>query len=138
MNTQRMTLFMLEYKRIQLLGLLEIWLQKSDFDLFECAEMFGHLGSATTTSRWGRVLFFGLQNLMRKHLVAQYHAHICGNKARRIAQALLPSLAKRFDSLIAREVAALLWRSKKRFSITNHFTAELQYLHTYLTDPLNP
>ena len=87
-------------------------------------------------------LFFGLQNLLRVHLVAQYHKskhyYDRNGGARRISQALPPSLAKRFESLVAREVATLLWRSKKRFSITPAVHAELQYLHGYLTDPLNP
>ena len=133
---------MLEYKRVQLLGLLDIWLAMPDFDLLEWAEMLRHLGSATTTCRWGRVLFFGLQNLFRRHLVAQYHAQKGffhrGDKRRCISQALPPSLAKRFDSLVARGIATLLWRSKKRFFITSHVTAEFQYLQTYLSNRLNP
>jgi hypothetical protein len=70
-NSRRMVLFMLDHKRTQLLGLLDIWLAMADFDLLQCAELLGHLGSATTTCRWARVLFFGLQNLLRLHLVAQ-------------------------------------------------------------------
>jgi hypothetical protein len=141
-NTRRMILFMLEYKRTQLLGLLASWLTMSDFDLLQCAEMLGHLGSATTTCRWARVLFFGLQNLLRLHLVAQYHKakgyFDRSGGAARISAALEPGLAKRFDSLVSREVASLLWRSKKRFSITSPVYAELKYLHTYLSDFSNP
>jgi hypothetical protein len=107
-DARRVVLFMLDYKRLQLLGLLETWLSLTDFDLLECAEMLGHLGSATTTCRWARVLFFGLQNLLRIHLVAQYHKskgyYDRSGGARRISQALPPSLAKRFDSIVAREV----------------------------------
>jgi hypothetical protein len=141
-DTRRMVLFMLDYKRTQLLGLLETWLSLTDFDLLECAEMLGHLGSATTTCRWARVLFFGLQNLLRIHLVAQYHKSKAyydrSGGAKRVSQALPPSLAKRFDSIVAREVATLLWRTKKRFSITKPVHAELAYLHAYLSDPNNP
>lgn len=141
-NTRGMILFLLRYKREQLLGLLDLWLDMSDFDLLECAEMLGHLGSATTTCRWARVLFFGLQNLLRLHLVAQYHKakgyFDRSGGAARITAALEPGLAKRFDSLVSREVAAILWRSKKRFSITAPVRAELQFLHTYLSDFSNP
>jgi hypothetical protein len=141
-NTRRMTLFLLDYKRTQLLGLLSTWLTMPDFDLLQCAEMLGHLGSATTTCRWARVLFFGLQNLLRVHLVAQYHKSKGyfdrSGGAARISAALEESLAKRFDSLVAREVASLLWRSKQRFHITVPVHAELQYLHTYLSDFSNP
>jgi hypothetical protein len=141
-NTRDMKLFLLEYKRTQLLGLLATWLTMADFDLMQCAELLGHLGSATTTCRWGRVLFFGLQNLLRVHLVAQYHKTKAyfdrsGGAARILAE-LEPGLAKRFDSLVARDVASLLWRSKKRFSITSPVRAELQYLHAYLSDFSNP
>ncbi len=141
-NTRDMKLFLLEYKRTQLLGLLTTWLSMHDFDLMQCAEMLGHLGSATTTCRWARVLFFGLQNLLRVHLVAQYHKakgyFDRSGGAARITAALEPGLAKRFDSLVAREVASLLWRSKKRFSITPPVRAELQFLHSYLSDSSNP
>jgi hypothetical protein len=141
-NTRRMSLFMLPYKRAQLLGLLVTWLTLPDFDLLQCAEMLGHLGSATTTCRWARVLFFGLQNLLRVHLVAQYHKSKGyfdrRGGAARIAADLPPALAKRFDSLVAREVASLLWRTKKRFPITSLVHAEIQYLHSYLSDLSNP
>jgi hypothetical protein len=141
-NTRGMILFLLDYKRTQLLGLLKSWLAMVDFDLLQCAEMLGHLGGATTTCRWARVLFFGLQNLLRKHLVAQYHKakgwFDRNGGAARITAALEPGLAKRFDSLVSREVASLLWRSKKRFSITPPVHAELQYLYTYLSDFSNP
>jgi hypothetical protein len=68
-----MRLFLLKYKCTQLLGLLTTWLSMLDFDLMQCAEMLGHLGSATATCRWAQVLFFGLQTLLRVHLVAQHH-----------------------------------------------------------------
>ena len=141
-NTRSMTLYLLEHKRTQLLGLLSTWLAMPDFDLLQCAEMLGHLGSATATCRWARVLFFGLQNLFRRHLVVQCHKaegyFERNGGAARIAAALEPGLAKRFESLVSREVASLLWRSKKRFSITEPVRAELQYLHTYLSDFSNP
>jgi hypothetical protein len=97
-NSRRMVLFMLDHKRTQLLGLLDIWLALVDFDLLQCAELLGHLGSATTTCRWARVLFFGLQNLLCLHLVAQYHNTSAYYKrtgrAASISRALPPSLAK--------------------------------------------
>jgi hypothetical protein len=118
-NNRRMPLFLLDYKRTQLLGRLTTWLTLTDFDLLQCAEMLGHLGSATTTCRWARVLFFGLQNLLRVHLVAQYHKSKGyfnrSGGAQRLACSLPPSLAKCLDSLVAREVATLLWRSKQHF-----------------------
>ena len=141
-QTRRMILFLLDYKRTQLLGLLTTWLSMPDFDLLQCAEMLGHLGSATTTCRWARVLFFGLQNLFRVHLVAQYHKSknyfIRNGGAARISAALEPGLAKRFDSLVSREVASLLWRRKTRFKITQAVHAELQFIHDYLSDSSNP
>jgi hypothetical protein len=137
-----MVLFMLEHTRAQLLGLLDTWLALVDFDLLQCAELLGHLGSATTTCRWARVLFFGLQNLLCLHLVAQYHKTSAYYKrtgrAASISRTLPPSLAKRFESLVARDVATLLWRSKTRFSLTIPVHSELQYLHTYLSDLSNP
>jgi hypothetical protein len=141
-NSRRMVLFMLDHKRKQLLDLLGTWLALSDFDLLQCAELLGHLGSATTTCRWARVLFFGIQNLLRVHLVAQYHKtsayYTRTGRAASISKALPPSLAKRFDSLVARDVATLLWRSKMRFSLTTSVRSELQYLYTYLSNPANP
>jgi hypothetical protein len=62
----------------------------------------------------------------------------CTGSADRIAVDLPPALAKRFDSLVAREVAALLWCSTKRCPITSLVHAEIQYLHSYLSDPSNP
>jgi hypothetical protein len=133
-DTRDMKLFLLKHKRAQLLGLLTTWLSVLNFDLMQCAEMLGHLNSAAATCRWARVLFFGLQNLLRVHLVAQCHeSKGCFDRsggAARITAALEPGLAKQFDSLVAHEVASLLWRSKKRFSITSPVRAELQFLHT--------
>jgi hypothetical protein len=50
-NTCGMALFLLEHKRMQLLGLLSTWLAMSNFDLMQNAKMLGHLGSATVTCR---------------------------------------------------------------------------------------
>jgi hypothetical protein len=59
--------------------------------------------------------------------------------AARILAELETGLVKRFDSLVARgDVASLLWRSKKRFSITSPVRAELQHLHAHLSDFSNP
>ena len=48
-QTRRIILFLLNYKYTQLLGLITAWLSMTAFDLLQCAEMVGHLGSATTT-----------------------------------------------------------------------------------------
>jgi hypothetical protein len=49
---------LLDYKRTQLIGLLIIfWLALDNFDLLPCAELLGHLGSATITCGWARVSF---------------------------------------------------------------------------------
>jgi hypothetical protein len=143
-NSWRMVLFMLDHKRTQLLGLLDTWLALVDFDLLQCAELLGHLGSVTTNCCccWACVLFFGLQNLLRLHLVAQYHKTSAYYKhtgrAASISRALPPSLAKHFESLVARDVATLLWQSKTRFSLTTPVRSGLQYFHTYLSGLSNP
>jgi hypothetical protein len=86
--------------------------------------------------------FFGLQNLLRVHLVAQYHKarayYDRSGRSTLLSRALPPSLLQRLESLVARDVATLLWRSKKRFSVTLAVRTELKYLHAYLIDPSNP
>jgi hypothetical protein len=86
-------------------------------------------------------LYFGLQNILRFHLVAQYHKtrayYDRSGRAAGLIRQLPPSLAKCFDSLVDRNIATLLWHSKQRFSITDSVRVELQFLHDYILDTAN-
>jgi hypothetical protein len=61
--------------------------------------------------------FFGFQNILCFHLVAQYHKtrayYDRSGRAAGLTRQLPPSLAKRLDSLVACSITTLLWCSKQ-------------------------
>ncbi|KAI2504004.1 hypothetical protein MHU86_10437 [Fragilaria crotonensis] len=89
-----------------------------------------------------KALFFGFQNALRRAIQTRYH-QVKGfynrSKKTKLLSAQLPKeLHNRLDSLIARDIAALLWRTKTTIPIPQSVTFELKQLHQHLADITRP
>ena len=138
-NTRNLTFGLPNDKRCALTELLSTWLTRKRCTLLEAAALHGTLADASRAYRPGRVLFFGFQNALRRAIQARYHqvkGYYNRTKQTKMLEAQLPKdLHTRIDNLIARDMAALLWRTKSAISIPLSVTNELRQLHEHLADP---
>ena len=117
-NTRELTFTLPNDKRTALTDLLATWLTKAQCTLLEAATLHGTLANASKAYRPGRALFFGFQNALRRAIQYRYHqvkGYYNRDKQTKILSAQLPKdLHNRLDNLIARDIAALLWRTKTK------------------------
>jgi hypothetical protein len=141
-DTRRMKVYLLDYKREQMLQLLRPWTRERTFALLEAAQLHGSLVDIARFSTWGKVLFFPLQNLLRAQLKQRYLVarHFLERRSRLAyyRRQLPPHLAKRAENLVSKDVAALLYRTKTRISSGSALPRALNILYTYLENPTNP
>ena len=139
-NTRELTFTLPNDKRTALTDLLATWLTKAQCTLLEAATLHGTLlANASKAYRPGRALFFGFQNALRRAIQNRYHqvkGYYNRDKQTKILSAQLPKdLHTRLDNLIARDIAALLWRTKTKIDIPKPVSHELQQLHALLNNP---
>jgi hypothetical protein len=137
-NTRTLTFTLPDDKRTAITKLVESWLVKDTFTILEAAELHGTLADASRANRQGRTLFFGFQNAFRRTIQTRFN-QVRGyynrkNKTKQFQAKLPKHLHARIDSLIAREMAALLWSKKTKITITAAVRDELTYLHSLLAD----
>jgi hypothetical protein len=141
-NTRDLTFALPADKRQSITELLATWLNRKSCTLLQAAELHGTLADASRAYRPGRALFFGFQNALRRAIQSRFHqvkAFYNRAKKTKLLSAQLPKdLHTRMDSLIARDIAALLWRTKTAIPIPPSVTHELHQLHQHLADTTRP
>ena len=138
-NTRDLTFALPTDKRTAITESLREWCTKTSCTLFEAAELHGTLADASKANRKGRTMFFGFQNAFRRAIQTRYH-QVQGFYSRRSKNATfsaqLPKhLHHRLDSLIARDMAALLWRTKSKIAITDSVAREIQNIYEHMNNP---
>ena len=140
-DTRKMSVGLLDYKRDQAVELLLSWKTRHFFTLPEISVLHGTLESISRYTQWARPWFYALQNVIRDELTRRYHVlqryyHKIG-RAEKLQAALPPSLQHRFDSLVSKDKAALLWRSRAKITMTSQVQLCVAALHEYLADKTN-
>jgi hypothetical protein len=139
-DTRRLEVSVVPDKKVTMLATVTEWLSKTEFTLREISSLHGSLESLTTDIRWARPLFFGLQNTIRRVLVARYHVlqrwYNDSQRVTKLQEQLPESLLHRCDALIARDKAMLLWSSRRKIPISRELRESLQTIQTILADPL--
>ena len=138
-NTRTLTYTLPNDKRTSITTLIETFITKDHFTILEAAELHGTLADASRANRQGRTLFFSFQNAFRRTIQSRFNqvrGYYNRKSKRQKFQAQLPKhLHGRIDSMIAREMAALLWSTKSKIALTKVVIDELAYLHSLLADP---
>jgi hypothetical protein len=137
-NTRNLTFTLPIDKRAALADLLASWLLKSDFNILEAAELHGKLADASRANRKGRATFFAFQNALRRGLHLRFN-QIRGYykrhaKAHHFRAQLPKHLHCRVDSMIARDMASLLWSTKSRTPMSDSVKYELRRLHAHMAN----
>jgi hypothetical protein len=137
-NTRDLTFALPSDKRQALSELLATWLSKTSCTILEAAELHGSLSDASRANRKGRAMFFGFQNAMRRAIQSRYH-QVKGfyrrkQKLQHLSNQLPKDLHHRLDSLIARDIASLIWKTKTRIELTAPIQFEISQLHSLIAD----
>ena len=141
-NTRDLTFALPADKRQALAELLSTWLSKTSCTILEAAELHGSLSDASRANRKGRAMFFGFQNAMRRAIQNRYH-QVKGfyrrqSKLQYLSTQLPKDLHHRLDSLIAREIASLIWKTKTKIQINAPIQFEIGQLHSLIADANRP
>ena len=140
-DSRRMSVGLLDHKRDETLAKLTDWLQRDRYSIREASEIHGTLESVTRYTRWGRALFFTLQNTFRHALQTQYHRvkryYERSRQSEKIARELPESLLDRLSHLVAKSMAQLLWNSRVEVRVSPALRAEFQALYDDLQNPDN-
>ena len=137
-NTRSLTFALPSDKRQAITDTLDKWRAKKSCTLLEAAELHGTLADASKANRKGRTMFFGFQNALRRAIQTRFH-QVKGFYSRRDKEAKLSKqlpkhLHHRLDSLIARDMASLLWRTKSRITITEPVAREIHNIYEHMAD----
>ena len=137
-DTRTLTFRLPDDKRTALADLLSSWLSKIDCSLLEAAELHGKLADASRANRKGRAMFFAFQNALRRSLHIRFNQirgyYKRNNKEHHFRAQLPKHLHCRVDSMIARDMATLLWSSKSRTLISVPVRYELRRLHDHMAN----
>lgn len=141
-DSRRLMVSLPSDKRQATLTLLHEWLQKHHFTILELAKLIGIMESNATLCRWAKADYFVLLNCLRTQLRTTYHVVVRKVKATKkydLLKVRLPlHLATRLVSVIARDIAALLWKTHTPISMTSDIHQCLQEHYDYMVDPTNP
>ena len=141
-DTRRLMIILPDDKRASTIELLSLWILKHHFTILELAQLIGILDSNATLCRWARADYFVLLNCLRDQLRTTYQIAARQIKAAKkyhlLKARLPPHLEKRLVSLIARDIAALLWKSHTPIPMSNAIRHFLTEHHAYLSNPANP
>jgi hypothetical protein len=128
-------------KRQATIALLQSWTLKQTFTILDLAKLVGILDSNATMCRWAKADYYVLLNCLRTQLRLTYHVavrRVRSSKKYELLRVRLPhSLELRLVSVIARDVAALLWKTRTPISMTSDIRFCLQEILDYLTNPTN-
>jgi hypothetical protein len=138
-NSRTLTYTLPNDKRTSITELIKVWLAKDSFTILEAAELHGTLADASRANRQGRTLFFSFQNAFRRAIQTRFNQvrgfYSRKNKTKQFQAQLPRHLHHRIDSMIAREMAALLWSTKSKIALTTTVQDELSYLHSLFANP---
>ena len=138
-NTRDLTYTLPSDKRATITELVATWISKTSFTILEAAELHGTLADASRANRQGRTLFFSFQNAFRRAIQTRFNQvrgfYSRKNKIKQFQAQLPKHLHSRIDSMIARDMAALLWSTKSKIAVTATVRDELTYLHSLLANP---
>lgn len=141
-NTRDLTFALPADKRASIAETLLEWTARTSCTIMEAAELHGTLADASRANRKGRAMFFGFQNAFRRAIRSRYHQvrgfYSRTNRANKFSQQLPKHLHHRLDSLVARDMAALLWHTKTKLPISHQVHRELQSLYLYMADTTRP
>jgi hypothetical protein len=116
-NTRDLTFSLPDDKRKALTVTLTEWCTKQSCTLVEAAELHGTLADASRANRKGRAMFFGFQNALRRTIKQRYHKvkgyYSRHSKLKYMSEQLPKHLHHRLDSMISREMAALIGKRKQ-------------------------
>jgi hypothetical protein len=137
-NTRSLEVIPLQEKTERLIQLLTDWETKTTYTLKEAAILAGSLESHTRYTKWARPWFFAIQNAIRHALRQRYHiaARILNRQGRlqKYQRELPHNLQARTDSLIARDMAKLLWNSHQQIDMTDAVRSGIRAIRTSLQD----
>jgi hypothetical protein len=139
-NSRKMTVALLQYKRDQTVETITPWLTMPTFTLLQAATLCGQLESTSKCNRWIRPYFFSVQNAIRAALIEKWKKVRGYYKRKGIektkAKYKLPKhLERRLVPLIARDKALLLWHSNSTFPNLDHVKKDLALISEWLRDP---
>jgi len=139
-DTRELSIGLIDYKRVEAIEILDDWIDhKPAFCIREASVLHGTLLSISEYTRWGRALFFTVQNILRTELQKLYHVlaryHRKRKRSRKIERALSPALQHRLSHLVHKKMTKLLWNSGKTIRMTPRLRAELQAIRSDLADP---
>ena len=137
-NTRTLSFSLPSDKRTAITALLAEWLSKTQFTILEAAELHGKLADASRANRKGRTMFFAFQNAIRRSLQTRF-AQVRGfykrkNKIQHFKAQLPKHLHSRVNSLIARDMAALLWATSTKTTVTVPVQHELRQIHAHMSN----
>lgn len=139
-NSRSLTVSVPTDRRNDVLATMEKWLTAKSFSMIEAATLHGKLESIFRFHRWGRAQFFVLRANFRHVIQQRYHAVIRRDpkfkeKARQRYAAILPQAQReRMENLVSRDLAAVIWNTREKTSITKELRQEITYLHQFLKD----
>lgn len=146
-NTRTMTVGMLDHKREFLISLLTEWTgPKQAFLLEEAAALLGLLENHTRYVRWAKIWMAVLYNEFAALMLQVYHVMhrqwMRDPKKAKHYEAMasgLPNILQfRLKSIIARDKASFLWRTKKKATISSSLRESLLLILRYLHDESRP
>ena len=141
-NTRDLTFALPTDKRQAITSTLREWCTKKSCTLVEAAEFHGTLADASRANRKGRTMFFGFQNALRRTIQQRYHQvrgyYSRQSKRQHMSDQLPKHLHHRLDSLIARDVATLIWKTKTFISISDAVAFEIRSMYAIMADPNRP
>lgn len=141
-NTRTLTFSLPSDKRAAIVKLLAEWLTKTDYNLMNAAKLHGKLADASRANRKGRAQFFAFQNAIRRALhrkFTQVRGYYKRQGKERLLRAQLPKhLHSRINSLIAKDMASLLWATSSKIAMTPAVLRELTQIYEHLRDPSKP
>ena len=138
-NTRTLTYTLPTDKRRALQEMLEEWIQKDNCSILEAATLHGTLADASRANRQGRTLFFGFQNALRRTIQQRFN-QVRGyisrqGKTKKYTAELPKHLHHRIDSMIARDMAAMLWSHKVKIPLPPSVINELKHVHSLIANP---
>jgi len=137
-DSRRMTVGLTTAKRDILVGELRTFLKLKSFTIQEAAHIYGLLSDAAMVCRWAWPRFFGLRNAINDAITSQHQAISRHGRRKGFYQhhaATMPkALQYRIQGLVARDIAALVWRSKRQITMSKLVRDELKWLRDYLAD----
>ena len=141
-NSRTLSVGMLDYKREQLVALLQEWLSMPDFGLLDIAHPLGTLENHTRYAVWARCWYFALQNAARRILRTRYHAvkRKFDKKRKTIwcRNRLPQKIQHRVSTLVSRDQAHFLWATKQRSKVTDEVADSVSNLLHFLTVTEDP